>query len=274
MPATDWNSFARVNASTRWRAQSAAMGRAATDAIVEEADVQSGMRVLDVASGTGEPAISIAANLAGTGGVVATDLSPGPLNVARERARQRGLRNISFAPADVHNLPFADGSFDRVTSRLGVMFFSDLARALREIHRVMKPGGRVSLLAWGPMRQPYFETTIGTIRRLVPDIPAPDSAARMFRFSVPNSLTDALTAAGFRQAAQKLTNIAWSWPGTPEEVWEYFQEVTVPFKPLLEAIPPERRAEISAEVLAAIRRYYDGCEVKFTADFVLASATR
>lgn len=109
------------------------MGSDMTQAIVEAATVQPGMRVLDIACGTGEPAISLAALLAGKGEVVGVDVSPAPLKIAEERALQRGLANASFQQADAHELPFPDNSFDRITSRLGVMFFSDLPRALSEM---------------------------------------------------------------------------------------------------------------------------------------------
>jgi ubiquinone/menaquinone biosynthesis C-methylase UbiE len=119
----DWNSFGRANASQKWRRQSAAMGNDMTRAIVAAAQVQPGMRVLDIACGAGEPAISIAQLLAGSGDVVGIDISPSPLKIAAERATQRGLPNITFQQADAHELPFPDNSFDRITSRLGVMFF-------------------------------------------------------------------------------------------------------------------------------------------------------
>ena len=108
--SSNWNTFARVNASQRWRKPSAAMGRAMTEAIVREAQVAPNMRVLDVACGTGEPAISIATELSGTGDVVATDISPEPLKIGEARARERGLTNIRFEQADVHHLPFEDNS--------------------------------------------------------------------------------------------------------------------------------------------------------------------
>src|SRR6478672_4927167 len=139
---TDWNSFGRANASQKWRRQSAAMGNDMTRAIVEAAQVRPGMRVLDIACGTGEPAISIAQLLAGSGDVVGIDISPSPLKIAAERATQRGLSNVTFQQADAHQLPFADNTVDRITSRLGVMFFSDLPRALSEMRRVLKPSGR------------------------------------------------------------------------------------------------------------------------------------
>src|SRR5437764_719902 len=137
----DWATHARMNAATRWERPSADMGRGATDAIVSLAQPRPGMNVLDVASGTGAPSLQIARAVAPTGRVTATDLSPEPLKIAAERARKRGLTNLSFEGADVHGLPFPDAGFDLVTSRLGVMFFSDLPRALAEIRRVLKPGG-------------------------------------------------------------------------------------------------------------------------------------
>jgi SAM-dependent methyltransferase len=271
-PDSNWNSFARVNASERWRKPSAAMGKPMTDAIVKEARVGPGMRVLDIACGTGEPAVSIA-TLQSTSTVVGCDISPAPLKIAQQRARERGLANIEFLPADVHQLPFSSAMFDRVTCRLGVMFFADLPLALREIHRVLKPGGRATLLAWGPMQQPYFESTLGTILRLLPGAALPPGGAAMFKLGQPAALAGALRAAGFQQVEERSEDVPWNWPGSPEELWEYFQEVTVPFKPLFQAVPAERREEVHAQVLAAIRRYYQDGEVKFAARVVLASAT-
>jgi len=269
----EWNAFARAQAAQRWKRQSAAMGRQMTEAIVAEAKVEPGMQVLDVACGTGEPAISIALLLRGTGLVVGTDISPEPLKIAEQRARDRSLGNARFQQADVHSLPFAEGSFDRVTCRLGIMFFSDLAGALREMRRVVKPGGRVTLLAWGPMQQPYFESTVGAILRVVPGSALPASGRQMFRFGEAGVLTTALEEAGFGSIEEEFRVVPWSWPGTPEEVWDYFQEVTVPFKPLFEAIPQAQREKVNTEALGTIRRYYDGAQVNFTATICLASAS-
>jgi ubiquinone/menaquinone biosynthesis C-methylase UbiE len=271
-PAPSWDSFARAHAAQRWRRQSAAMGRHMTEAIVAEAKVEPGMRVLDVACGTGEPAISLALLLKGTGLVLGSDISSQPLKIAEQRVRERGLRNIGFQQADVHHLPVAGALFDRVTCRLGVMFFSDLALALSEMRRVLKPGGRITLLAWGPMQQPYFDSTIGTILRSVRGSVLPASGQQMFRFGAAGVLAAALADAGFSSIVEQFHVVPWSWPGTPEDVWEYFQEVTVPFRPLIDAIPDGQRARVNADVLAAIRRYYDGTQVHFTATVCLVSA--
>jgi SAM-dependent methyltransferase len=272
--ATDWNSFGRVNASQKWRKQSAAMGSGMTEAIVAAANIQNGQRVLDVACGTGEPAISIATLLQGSGEVVGVDISPAPLAIARQRAAHRNLKNVQFEQCDAHRLSFPDNSFDRVTSRLGIMFFEDLSNALREMHRVLKPGGHIALLAWGVMGQPYFSSTIGTLLRLFPGPDMPVAARKMFAFGQPGLLVAKLRAAGFSAVDEKLLTVPWTWPGTPEEVWEYFKEVTIPFAPLLKSVPLERQAELDKAVASAIAQYAEGAEVKFTARVNITTAEK
>lgn len=248
------------------------MGAAVTAAVVEAAAVAPGMTVLDVACGAGEPAISLAERLAGAGEVVGIDLAEAPLEVARERARKRGLSNVRFMQADVHALPFHDATFDRISSRLGVMFFTDLPRALGELRRVLKPGGRVALLAWGPMEQPYFGRTVGTILRLRPELEVPAGARQMFRFGASGSLSAALSAAGFGGIEEQLRSLRWDWHGTPEELWDYFRGVTVPFRPLLEQVAND--AEVERAVLAAIAEGFDGEYVRCEAQMVVATAAR
>jgi ubiquinone/menaquinone biosynthesis C-methylase UbiE len=250
------------------------MGTPLTELIVREARVEPNMRVLDVACGTGEPAISISTLLEGTGEVVATDVSAEPLKIGEGRARSRGLTNIRCEKADVHALPFDDASFDRVTSRLGLMFFADLPKALREIRRVLKPGGRFTSVAWGSMQQPYFETTIGTILKVCPELQLPESGQAMFKFGKVGALTQALREAGFMTAQDELRDVDWTWPETPEDVWQYFQAVTVPFSALFKSVPENRRNEIDSAVLESMRRYEKNGEIRFGGKFILATATR
>jgi ubiquinone/menaquinone biosynthesis C-methylase UbiE len=271
---TDWNSFGRANASQKWRRQSAAMGNDMTRAIVAAAQVRSGMRVLDIACGTGEPAISLAAVLVGDGDVVGVDISPAPLKIAGERAIQRGLSNVTFQQADAHELPFPDNSFDCITSRLGIMFFSDLPRALSEMRRVLKPSGRAILLVWGPMDQPYFQTTIGAILRMLPEASVPESGRKMFALGNKGVLTQVLRQAKFSEVKEELVTVPWTWMGPPKEVWEYFQDVAVPFASFIQSIPADRRDEIDAEVLKAVSQYYDGTSIKFTATVNIAVAVK
>jgi hypothetical protein len=154
------------------------------------------------------------------------------------------------------------------------MFFSDLPRAAQEMRRVLKPQGKMVLLAWGPMEQPYFETTAGTVLRSLPGATIPDSVKKVFAFGVAGVLSRVLSNAGFKNTEERFLTPPWTWPGSPEEVWAYFQEVAVPFAPLLKSIPPGRRSEIDAAVLSAIAPYYDGTEIKFTAIVNITSAIK
>ena len=233
------------------------------------------MRVLDVACGTGEPSISLAVGLHGSGEVTGIDISSEPLKIAEDRAKERGLTNAKFQLADVHALPFANESFDRITSRLGVMFFTDLSRAFSEMWRVLKPGGTATLLAWGPFeQQPYFQATIGTVLRLLPGTEVPESGKKVFVFGEAGLLPHAFRNAGFTRIEERLVQVPYIWPGPPEEIWEYFQNVAVPFAPLMQSISEDNHKQIDEAVLQEIGRYYDGKETKLTAMVNITTAAK
>ena len=269
-----WGSQYRLVASEKWKAKSAAMGQPVTDALVEYARPMPGMRVLDLASGTGEPAISLALRVGAQGHVTALDLSAELLEIAAQRAQARELSNFTTQQADAHSLPFPDDSFDLATSRFGVMFFRDPNLAFSELRRVLRPGGRACLLAWGSVEQPYWQTMWGVVLRhaggplLQPGGPDP------FRFAEPGSLSQVLRSAGFDAVEEETRTLPWTWPGTVEEVWEQAQAVSVPFRPMLERVPADKWPQVHAEVHAAVRQYSDGEKIAFGASVVMASGKK
>ncbi len=95
---------------------------------------------LDIATGTGHTAFALAPHVAS---VIGIDLTPEMLSEAERLRAERGIGNVVFRPADVHHLPFEDASFDLVTCRRAAHHFSDIALALSEIRRVLRPGGRL-----------------------------------------------------------------------------------------------------------------------------------
>jgi SAM-dependent methyltransferase len=208
----DWGTQHRLVASEKWKAKSTAMGQAVTDALVGYAQPEPRMQVLDLASGTGAPAISLASTVGTHGRVTAIDLSADLLEIAAQRARTRGLTNFTTQQADAHSLPFPDNSFDLATSRFGVMFFRDPVAALQELWRVLRPEARACFLAWGRFEQPYWES----------------------------SLSGVLGGAGFNAVEEETKTLPWTWPSTVEEVWEQAQAVAVPFRPMLERVPAEQ----------------------------------
>jgi SAM-dependent methyltransferase len=269
-----WGDSYRLIASERWKAKSAAMGRDVTEAIVEYARPRPGMKVLDLASGTGEPAISLALRVGVSGHVTALDLSPELLKIAAERARQRKLANFTTHQGDAHHLPFGDESFDLVSSRFGVMFFNDCVQAMREVRRVLKVGGRACFVAWGPFEQPYWANTMGVVLKHVGGALLAPGGPDPFRFARPGSLSRVLHNAGFSDVSEETRSVPWTWPGTPEEVWEQARAVSTPFLPMLKRVPAEKWGEINREVQQAIQEFVEGDSIKFGADVVLASATK
>jgi ubiquinone/menaquinone biosynthesis C-methylase UbiE len=271
---SNWGSSYRLIAAEKWKSKSAAMGRDVTQALVEYAGPAVGMKVLDLASGTGEPAISLAALVGPQGHVTALDLSRDLLAIAEERAQQRRLKNFRTCEADAHDLPLPDNAFDLVTCRFGVMFFADGEKVLGEVCRVLKSGARACFVAWGPFQQPYWASTMGVVHKHVGGPLLEPGAANMFRFADPGSLAKLLHSAGFISVEEETKQLPWTWPGSAEEIWEYAQAVSAPFRPLLERIPDEKREQIDAEVLASIRKYEDGSRVKFGVTVVFASGRK
>jgi SAM-dependent methyltransferase len=269
-----WGSQFRLVASEKWKAKSAAMGKAVTDTLVDYARPSLGMQVLDLASGTGEPAITIASRIGPAGHVTALDLSADLLQIAEKRAQARTLINFATRQADVHMLPFPDDSFDLATSRFGVMFFREVNVALREVLRVLRPAARVCLLAWGPFDQPYWQSMMGVVHRHVGGPLLNPGGSNPFRFAEPGSLSAVLNNSGFTDVQEETRTVAWTWPGTPQEVWEQAQAVAVPFRPMLGRVPAERWPEINAEVHAEVAKYYDGEKIEFGATVVLASGMK
>jgi SAM-dependent methyltransferase len=269
-----WGTQYRLIASEKWKAKSAAMGQPVTDALVEYAQPLPGMKVLDLASGTGEPAISLASRVGAQGHVTALDLSAELLEIAEKRAQTRGLQNFSIRQADAHSLPFPENSFDLATSRFGVMFFRDPVAALDGLRLVLRPGARACFLAWGSFDQPYWQSMMGVVHRYAGGPLMPEGGPDPFRFSESGSLSKVLRNAGFNDIQEETKTLPWTWPGTVEEVWEQAQAVAVPFKPMLERVPAERWPEIHAEVHQAVSRYSDGEAIAFGVSVVFASGRK
>jgi SAM-dependent methyltransferase len=231
------------------------------------------MRVLDLASGSGEPALQIAAIVGPGGHVVATDLSAEMLEIARENAVRQELTNVSFQTADAERLPFADESFDAVTCRMGIMFFYDLQHALEEIRRVLRLGGRVAFSAWGPLeRNIMFGVFLDAIGKRCALPQPPPGAPQPMRFAESGSLSGELLAAGYVDIHEQLTIQPAPFFGSPEDNWEAFYELAVPAA--FDDLPEADRRETVAGILDHLRRLHTDGAVRTEAAAVIASAAR
>jgi SAM-dependent methyltransferase len=266
----EWSDPETVAAWRKWHPFFARQSAAATTAIVEAAQVGPGMDVLDLASGTGEPALTLARVVGPAGHVTATDLVPEMLEITAEIARQQGITNLTCQLADAEDLPFVSARFDAVTCRLGVMFFPDCAQALREAYRVLKPGGYAAFLAWGPFDQPFFTSTAGIIMQYgsLPT-PAPGTPGR-FGFAQVGTLAAHLLEAGFQEVRETRLTIPWP-SGSVEEAWKSTRDMRAPFRHLLSSLPQDERERVLTTVYAAIRQYETNGEVVFPVVVVLAA---
>ncbi len=272
----EWTGDKTVAAWRKWHAQIAAFTHGATEAILESAHLRPGMRVLDLASGVGDPALSIAAEIAPSGRVTATDLGPGMISLAEELARKKSLTNIEFREASAESLPFPDESYDVLTCRFGIMFFPDLPKALRECFRVLKSGGRAVFVAWSKKEQPFFTTTAGIILKHVPVPPPPPDpdGPSLFMFGERDRLRRALETAGFSNVHEEDRIVAGRWASSIEEYWEQFSEVAAPFRPLIEQLTPDKLSQAKSEIYTALKKFWNGKELNMPLEIVIGTGTR
>ena len=172
--------------------------------MLEAAALAPGMRVLDLASGAGEPLLSVAEAVGEDGRVTALDLADEMLSGARRRAQAAGLQNIDFRTGDMQALDEPDATYDRVTCRFGIMFCPEPALAAGEAHRVLKPGGRAVYLVWGPRENTTMFPIFAEAARQVFGSDDPDiDLVRPFSLGADGALRGALEAGGFGHVEER-----------------------------------------------------------------------
>ncbi len=270
--------FADPRAITGWRTWNETWvegTRPLSDQLLQAARIEPGMHVLDVASGTGEPALTVATLVGEEGSVIASDPSPELLAMAEEQAARIGLANFTTRHADIAALPFPDASFDRVTCRLGVMYFLDPVAGLAEMRRVLKPGGRAAVLVWGdPTHANYAAAFYGPILSRM-TLPTPEPGApNPYRFAPPGTLRQTMIAAGFGEVDEQIMQIPMPFPGTAADFLRWFREVAIPMDFLWELLGPDESARAVAEIVANMHPLEKNGAVQMVVEVIVASGTR
>lgn len=246
-----------------------------TQALVEDAQIGRGHSVLDIATGPGDPALSVAPLLGPHGKIFGIDPIPEMVAAARRAASDQGFTNAQFEVAFADHLPFPADAFDAIISRFGAMFFPSPVDALREMLRVVKPGRRLALAVWHSLdTNPFFNAMSQVIDRFIESPPPAPDAPDAFRFATPGQLRDVLAEAGVMAPAERLLKFNIQAQVSAEEFWTIRTELSEKLREKIALLSSEQRNEAKRQVLEAFRPYSTAAGMSFPAQVLIVRGTR
>jgi ubiquinone/menaquinone biosynthesis C-methylase UbiE len=243
--------------------------------LIDEAKIATGQRILDVAGGSGEPSLTIANVVGPDGSVMCTDVVAEMVEAAKHEASRLGISNIEFQQCSADSIPFADHSFDAAVSRLGAMFFPDALVALREMLRVVKPGGAVALAVWchNELNQ-FMSIPSEVISRHVETKPSDPDALDAFRFADPGKLAGILSEAGATDVRERVFKFDLVAPISAEEFWRFRSEVSETLRTQLSKFSDEEKKKIADEVREAVTPFFPNDQMKLPAQILIVSGRK
>jgi SAM-dependent methyltransferase len=244
-----------------------------SDRIVELAAIKAGDRVLDIATGNGEPAVTAARRVGAAGRVVATDQSPGMLAISRERATGLGLSNLDFRESDGESLAISDRDFNAVICRWGLMFMPDLPGALKGLRDRLVRGGHFATSVWStPDKVPMITLAADEVRKIAGLPTPPPGAFDPLRLADTSILKSALEQADFKDIAIERVDVTFEFESAAAFT-QFREDIAAPFRALLERQTPEIRRQILDAVTEAARAYADSTgKVRTTNEAILFAA--
>jgi ubiquinone/menaquinone biosynthesis C-methylase UbiE len=269
----EWSETAKF--WTRHRHTIRTMFAPLTLALIEHAGIVHGKSVLDVAGGAGEPSLTIAETVGPAGSVMCTDPIPEMIAAAEADARERGLTNVQFRVCTADALPFEDNNFDVVVSRLGAMFFPDPLAALKEMLRVIRPGGRVALVVWHKSEvNPFCYIITDVVARHVTSPPADPDAPNAFRFAEEGKLAEILKNAGATNVVERVVKFDLAAPISSEEFWSMRSETSDTLRAKLRTVSGEQRQQIADEVNEAVKEFFLHGHMNFPTQMLILTGTK
>lgn len=268
--------WASVAAGWRRRDELLRKGSApVTERMLDLAGLGPGQRVLDIASGTGEPAISAAQRVGPAGRVVGTDLVEEMLAHARDKAAAAGLDNIEFRCVDGEALEFEAGHFDAVTCRWGLMFMPEPGACLEGVHRVLKPGGRVVLACWAePERTPFVSLPMRILGNYMELPSPPPGAPGIFAFADPDRLRGVLEQSGFGDIGIEAMEIDVMEVDDGAAYWAALEDLAAPVMALVNTLEQDARAAFVDELVRTADGFKQGERLRMPGTTWIAWARR
>jgi SAM-dependent methyltransferase len=246
-----------------------------TQALVEDGQIGSHHAVLDIATGPGEPALSLAASVGSEGRIFGIDPIPEMVAAARRAADRLGIRNIQFDVAFADHLPFPADTFDAVVSRFGVMFFPSPVDAIREMLRVLKPGRKLALAVWHfAERNPFHYSLSRVIDRYVDSPPPAPDALDAFRFATPGKLRKVLDEAGAIAPTERLLQFTIQAPISIEDFWALRLEMSDKLRERIAILSQQQMAEVNRQALESLREYSTDGGMSFPAEVLIVSGAK
>src|SRR6185295_14246844 len=228
----------------------------------------------DVAGGAGEPSLTIAERVGPNGSVMCTDAVAEMVEAARSEANRRGLKNVKFRQCTADSLPFPENSFDAVVSRLGVMFFLDSVGAMREMLRVVKPGGSLTFAVWYKSEVNPFCYLVSNVMDEHVKAVADPNAPNAFRFAEPGKLADVMRQAGMTDVRDEVVSFDIEAPLSALEFWTMRSQTSDTLREKLAKLPPTEQTQIAAEVQEAVKEFFPANRMKFPAQMLIATGKK
>lgn len=231
--------------------------------LVADARLHAGMKVLDLGSGTGYPALLGAQTVGSQGSVIGMDLAEQMLEVARRKATRLGLGNVTFRAGDVTMLPFEANSFDAITSRFCLMFLPEIPKAAAEIARVLKPGAWTATAVWAaPEKNPSIGLSMAAIKQVI-ELPPPDpTAPGIFRLAKAGELAGLFQQAGLVDVTEQEFLAEWSY-ASAEEYYTSLLEIAAPVQNLMAKLSADQRQQVKRLMTEAVAQFRRGDRIVF-----------
>jgi ubiquinone/menaquinone biosynthesis C-methylase UbiE len=224
--------------------------------LIELAEIKRGSRVLNIATGIGEPAITAAKQVGNSGHVLAIDTSSQMLSIAKQRAISLGLEQvIEFKEGDAETIDLPASTFDTALCRFGLMFLPDLRTGLSNIYRSLVDGGRLAAAVWAsPDKVPFIAVALNTVMKETKSPPPPLGTPGPFSLSDENMLRNSLIESGFKDVTIERMDVTFNFDSA-EVYTSFVYETAAPLQAMLANQPHERREEILKAITESARKY-------------------